>query len=186
MKFGVMRLRTWQADKKYADQFKPQLALIFQECKGFADVVEWAGDDEDRHGIDLIGETFGCRCACRVRGYYALCRFRDVTVRWKRPTGASTEWDKLPDHVVDWYLWAWEEYGVIKAWVFCDVDKMISEGIFQNPDRWRQVINADGTKGLAIPLSWLSAHGCIIKASGVARFIPKGNVDVYQPALILR
>lgn len=70
----------------------------------------------DFHVFTKVGDI-----AVRIRRY--PCAWRDWTVRYSRPSGAKTEYEKLKEGYGDFYLYAWEGEMPLRFqdWVLIDL-----------------------------------------------------------------
>jgi len=99
--------------------------------------------------------------AVRVRS--TDCIFRDFTVRSRTRCNLKTEIHKLRDGMADWYLYLWHKSNNSYDWVFLDIDKIRKSGLLDKS--YDEIPNGDGTWFIAIPLSDLRIHGCVINES---------------------
>jgi hypothetical protein len=163
-------LKTWKADKAWADRYWPQIVGVVREVAGDIITVREATPDEDtRYATDYVLTLESGDIACRVRRWDYWQRFGDITLRNSRPSGAMTEIEKLRQGWGRWYLYAWAKAeGDFGAWVFVDLDALRSSGLLDRSRGDHQ--NLDGSSSfVSLPLSELRQHDCLIRAGGAAQ-----------------
>jgi hypothetical protein len=110
-------MSTWQSDKGWSDRFIPE---IKRHC---ADVIlnEAPLEEDQKHNTDLIvlkgGET---RIACRIRRHKYISYKDDFTVRFARPNGTPTEFDKVISGWGDYFFYGFsdeEEKSLAHWWI---------------------------------------------------------------------
>lgn len=89
-------------------------------------VVRVASDDEDaKEATDYVIDIAPGTIACRVRRSEYEDRFRDLTIRWSRPSEAITEAAKIQAGWARWYLYCWESGGgELNDWIWVDLDHL--------------------------------------------------------------
>lgn len=119
----------WEQDKGWADGFGEQIRSILQRNVGQMVSVRSATDDEDaQRATDLVVTLDTGDVALRVRR--DDCRFRDLTLRYRRrPWGAlehpfvdGYEVDKIIEGYARWYLYLWTAGSTVKDWLLVDLD----------------------------------------------------------------
>lgn len=152
--------RTFEADKAWADTYMGQVRAIIEANAGKVTTVRIATASEDlEEATDCVLEVEGSgKIAVRVREARFLRKFRDVTIRSHRPSGAPTELAKLKAKLVRWYLYCWVEGGRIAVWVLWDVHRAVDHGLFEKRAERR---NSDGTRFIGVPIEDLRNTRCI-------------------------
>jgi hypothetical protein len=93
----------WGQDKRWADQFLPQMKRICGEHL----IGEAPAMEDAQHNTDLIVLTLApVRIACRVRKASYVARYRnEFTIRAGRPSGTKTELTKIVEGWGDYLLY---------------------------------------------------------------------------------
>lgn len=154
---------TWQRDKIEADRFIPAAAAVIRKVAPLVVSIEVATDYADQHeATDLVLRVDGGDWCFRVRK--PDCRWRDLTIRASRPSGAKTEWAKIGEGFGDFYLYAWttpESWpaGRFAEWIVVDLAKFRSHPIrlLGKPGT-----NPDGVRWLGWPRADLAAAGLLV------------------------
>ena len=105
-------------DWGWADQYIPDIKEILKTYAMHIVEFEVAPIDRDMtEGTDMVVRVSGGDVAVRIRR--DDCRFRDLTIRAWRKTGAKTEIDKIREGHIDFYLYCWteQEYGLIGDYI---------------------------------------------------------------------
>lgn len=158
--FGVQRYKKkFMRDLYWANKFLPEIKRILKTQAIWMISVQVATPDEDMSlGVDMVIRVEGGNVAVRIRR--ARCRWRDITIRIRRPSGVPTEIDKIKVGYVSWYLYAWTYKNQITEWVLVDVRRIVELGVFER--RWKSFSNRDGTRFIVIPISRLLKENCIV------------------------
>lgn len=105
----------WQKDKKWANQFLPQIKQIL----GLYLIGEAPQEEDVEHNTDLIVLRMNAvRIACRVRrsSYYERYA-EDFTIRAERPNEAKTELAKIVEGWGDYFFYGHAgERSLLRAW----------------------------------------------------------------------
>jgi hypothetical protein len=123
-----------------------------------------------KHATDLTLKVTGGDIAARLR--FPPCKYRDLTIRAQRDTGARTELAKIREGFAYRYFYGWiDENNNIAEWILVDLDKVREAGLL---DKERCLIpNGDGTYFISITVKELRDVDSIIvyqsKTSGVPR-----------------
>lgn len=97
----------WQADKRYADRFEPEIKRML------ADVFITAAPQliDELEATDLLMlEVRPYRIACRMRKYKYWHSYPDeFTIRLSRPSGTKTELEKIVDGFADFLFYGFAD-----------------------------------------------------------------------------
>jgi len=126
-------------------------------------------DDEDmKRATDFVLEvdanaTVAGRMRRLVSSTGRVLRERDLTLRLSRPSGVSTEEEKILSGWARWYLYIWTDSdGRITEWIFVDLDELRRNW----PALLRQsttMPNRDGSSTFrCIPAVGLQQQGCLV------------------------
>lgn len=125
-----------------------------------------------KEATDLVLKLSGGDIAVRVRGHKYLYPHPynteplsfDWSVRFKARYGHRTEIDKLREGFAKWYFFAManEDETDIFDYALLDLDKIRSEGILDQADRWMVHPNYDGSSGGYYPMRDLLDLGCVV------------------------
>ena len=152
----------WKEDKKWADGYFPEIKQIIKSKAGEIVDIVVASDEKDKsYATDYIIkiEKSG-DIACRVRK--PNCRYRELTLRYSRPSGIETEFSKIKGGYASWYLYAWATNGsVFGDWIFINLDKLRQSGLLN--EKWSIVPNWDNSSSfIGIPFFRLYDVGCVV------------------------
>lgn len=158
-------MKPWEIDDTWARGHGKEIAKIIRSLAGDILYVRAADEDEDIHkATDIVVGVKEGAIACRIRRPGYLETFGDMTIRYSRPTGTSTEFEKIKKGFGRWYLYAWTvwvgEDEKIESWVFIDLDRLRASGLLDNPE---PIYNLNGTSFIAISLEDLENAGCIVR-----------------------
>lgn len=150
---------SWQLDKWRADRYWHAIASLL-EGQGYAEPTATTRD-LDWAGVDIVAGD--CRIAWRCRDAKYL-KWRDITIRKSRPTGAKTELQKLQGGACDRLLWTWVADGEIVEYLLLDVDRM--QTLLCQESEPVHMPDAD-----FVPISWrdLNEAGAILSCSAGVR-----------------
>lgn len=174
-------LPSFEEDKKTADGYLEQIRAIVKQCAHIVIDISIASPEDDckratDYQIDVEGTTIGCRIR---NGVYFFDKFHDFTIRTSRPSGATTELEKIRTGVPRWYLYGWGNGSTIPAWIFVDMDTF-RETIIDTPNV-KDRANPDGTRFNGYSINQLAGAGCIVERSQyVSSYL---QVDVQQKPL---
>jgi hypothetical protein len=109
----------WQHDKRWSDQFIPQIREIVARHL----ILEAPLEEDVHHNTDLIVlYTSAVRIACRVRRAQYAERYADeFTIRSKRPGGTRTELHKVIAGWGDVLFYGFTVGGQVARWVLGDL-----------------------------------------------------------------
>lgn len=155
-------MRPWEIDDKWTKGYGKEVAEIVRSLAGEILYIRAADEDEDIHkATDIVVGVKEGAIACRIRRPGYLKAFGDVTIRYSRPTGTPTEFEKIKEGFGRWYLYAWAgKDGRFESWVFVDLNCLRASGLLDNPE---PIPNPDGTSFIAISLEDLEKAGCIVR-----------------------
>jgi len=156
---------TYKRDREWADSHLGQVEQILKDNMSSLVVVDTAPDAVDcKNATDMVIALTGGDVAVRLRRWN--CKYRDLTIRSHRDTGARTELSKIRDGFCNWYLYGWlNKLGRITEWILVDLGKLRSSGLLEGQ---RQISNHDGTYFIAISIPNLIQHDCIVVKEGIA------------------
>jgi len=162
-------LRSWTADKKWADRYLPEIKRVVRKVAGdIIDVSVANASDDQCRATDYIVTVSSGEIACRVRRWQYWQKYGDLTFRHTRPSGMTTEVAKLQQGFARWYLYAWaKDDNTFGAWFFIDLDIARSHGIFDK--KWPVTWNHDHSSAfIAISKEAFFNAGCVVSAGGEA------------------
>ena len=111
----------WEEDKRWSDIFIPEIKSILGQLL----IGEASVEDDQLKNTDLIVlELKGYRIGCRVRKHFYFTQYpNDFTIRCSRPSGVSTEFDKIMEGWGDYlfYAFANKEENRLIAWKLIDL-----------------------------------------------------------------
>lgn len=156
----VKRDWTWAA--AIEENAKPimQQAIL----NGFTHVKDSSQREDLEQGIDYVfgGQriTIGARC----RRIETTGTNRDVTIRWRRPTGARTERDKWRRGIFpDVYFFGWvSDQDDLDEYLVMNVRQFIASRLFDCPAGFNKT-RGDGVLFAFWPWQLLQDHGCIVE-----------------------
>lgn len=111
----------WREDKRWSDRFISEIGLI---CGKF--LITAAPEVEDKHyNTDLMVLSMSdVRIACRIRRHRYAAKYGDeFTIRASRPSGTSTELEKLLDGFGNFFFYGFANKSetTLAAWALCDL-----------------------------------------------------------------
>jgi hypothetical protein len=161
----------WESSKRRVNKYLPEIERIIRSIAG--DIIEFreSTPEEDQYtATDYVVTVAGGDIACRVREQLYWFKFGDFALRYSRPSGRITEFEKIKNGYGHWYLYAWTwrfSDNKLLAWIFVDLDKLRRSGLLDVP---RSPIpspdNSSEFVTFSLPELW--HHNCIIKAHGKA------------------
>lgn len=147
-------------DWRWSDGYLPEVRRILAENSLALFQFRIASAQQDmNHATDMLITTCGnLAIAVRVRrGEY---RYRDLTIRAVRTSGAMTELEKIRAGNGDFYLYGWTFGKRIPEWMLVNLQRLRASGLL---NRYTPIRNRDGaTAFIAIPHAVLSEHHCIV------------------------
>lgn len=110
----------WQHDKRWADQFIPQIREIVARHL----ILEAPLEEDVHHNTDLIVlHTPALRIACRVRRSQYAERYGDeFTIRTRRLYGTKTELAKIIEGWGDVFFYGFGDDAGIHRWLLGDLN----------------------------------------------------------------
>lgn len=113
-------MTTWQEDKKWSDQFLPEIKMILAEH-----LIGEPPEEEDAiRNTDLIVlKMEPARIACRIRSP-EYCKYKDeFTIRLERPSGTKTELSKILEGWGDYFFYGIADYNRhLQSWGLGDLN----------------------------------------------------------------
>lgn len=161
----------WKADKEKADRFLPEIERVIRSIAGdIIEVKESELEKDQQCATDYVITIDSGDIACRVRKYHYWKRFADVTLRYRRPSGRKTEFEKIKAGYARWYLYAWREVSwepKFCAWIFLDLDILRKCGLLNGEQE--EIWNHDHSSSfVSLSLAALWTNECIIRANDTA------------------
>lgn len=154
-----------QRDWNWSDGFLPDIQKILIQNAFYVFEVKGASAQQDlKQATDLLLTVSGKKSvAVRIRR--DNCRYRDLTIRARRTSGAKTELEKIKEGNGDLYLYGWAlGTNSVREWMLVDLHKLRASGLLEH--NWSLKKNTDNTtQFIAIPYSPLSECGCILAAN---------------------
>jgi len=154
---------SYKKDRAWADLLLPKIKRILLENLANISCIRTSSEEEDmKESADLIAEFLdGSPEKVAVRSRDILYKkYKDITIRSKRETGAATEIDKIKGGQISYYFYHWITPDSFE-WVLLDVKKMIEKDAFQYADP--EITNKDGlTFFVPIKIKKLRELGCIL------------------------
>ena len=117
-------------------------------------------EDDQQRATDLVITVLGGDVAVRIRRTKYISRFRDLTIRAWRASGAKTELQKIKEGFGRWYLYGWsDDQDKLYDWMLVDCDVLRTSGLLEKP----LIMNRDNRSGfIAITDKELRNSGCIV------------------------
>lgn len=123
-----------QHDWDWANQYMPEAFSVLKQNANFLVSFEIAPRDIDLKEVgDIVFSSNMGHVAFRVRRPGVA--FRDLTLRYRRSSGAQTEIHKIRSGFGRWYLYAWADgkmpngNGKFKDWILIDLDQFRDCGL---------------------------------------------------------
>jgi len=152
-----------QRDWGWSDSYLPEIRRILAQNALALFTFKIASHEQDiKQATDMLISVSGQK-AIAVRLRRAMYRYRDLTIRSFRTSGAQTELEKIQSGYGDYYLYGWTVDYRIPEWMLVDLHRLRLSGLLNTP---RQTIrNTDArTAFVAIPYTQLRDYGCVIAA----------------------
>lgn len=147
-------------DWKWADQYMSKIReILLLNASGIVD-FSIATDEQDlEESTDVILGTNEGKIAVRIRR--DDCRYKDLTIRAKRASGATTELSKIKNGFAKFYLYCWTDSNKqISDWILVDLDTVRNYGILENR---KLIANTDKTTWfIAIKHEELLKKNCLV------------------------
>lgn len=158
---------SYSDDKKFAEKFIPQITTILKNnAKHIVSIVVAPYEDDALRATDIIIKVESGDVAVRLRREGYLTKYRDLTIRSRRTSGATTELEKLKHGFARWYLYGWTSGNNITSWALIDLDIVRKQGIFNRS--WPEFPNKDRcTFFVAIPMRYLEENYCVIASDNI-------------------
>lgn len=174
---------SYKVDRHWSDKRMAQVTKILKDNAMHIVKIEIAPETRDtKEATDLIIEVTGGSVAVRVRR--SNTRYRDLTIRSRRPSGIPTELHKLREGFCDWYLYGWTDNGHISEWILVDLNQMRNTELFDKARR--EISNPDRSSWfVAISLGELFANGCLTSFDLQPATITKHKIRPLLPGLAL-
>jgi len=157
----------WESSKRQADKYRPEIERIIRSIAGnIIDVRESTPEEDQFNATDYVVTVSDGNIACRVREQYYWLKFGDFALRYSRPSGRITEFEKIRNGYGRWYLCAWTKRfsdNKLCAWVLVDLDRLRRSGLLDEP---RSPILSPDNSGEFVVFSLLELfqHNCITEA----------------------
>lgn len=134
----------WERDKQRADIFMPRIKSILGRLFiGDAPVME----DQEQATDLMVFHLAPLTIACRMREIEYLAKYpNDVTIRFSRPSGTKTEYDKIVDGWADYFFYGFGDFntGRIHAYKVIGL-KPFRAALLRNQVHWAIRDNYDGS-----------------------------------------
>lgn len=155
----------WSTDKQWSDKFIPFIKRILGEF-----IISDASFEEDAtQNTDLIVlKHDDIRVACRVRRYEYVIRYGyQFTIRYDRPMGTKTEFQKILDGwgTYFFYAFAGKTDDVFEKWFIGDLD-VFRTFISGHPDYARHAIENIDNSSRFLSFDCEGIDGFIVHSHG--------------------
>jgi hypothetical protein len=115
-------MKAWERDKAWADTLNPVIERIIRSQAGRLISISATGKYEDQQ-LAQDYRIGGANIASRFRRA-EKCGWRDMTLRWSRPSQVRMEIDKIRQGHVHWYLYGWAFQSGAVDWMLVDCRKI--------------------------------------------------------------
>jgi len=136
----------WEIDKKWADQFTPEIQAILGQT--FFELPTVA-DDQLRNTDLICFDMAGKRIGCRIRSNQYIRKYGyEITIRSSRPQGTKTEYQKIIEGWGDYFFYGFcnvTEETLIR-WLVGDL-KVFRETMIDKEVLGQTKQNTDGSSG---------------------------------------
>lgn len=150
-------------DWRWSDRYLAQVDAIISLHAHLMYRVEQADPQADMQQATDMLLTFEGTRSIAVRLRRAYYRFRDMTIRTVRVSGAMTELEKINAGHGDYYLYGWTQGDMIAEWMLVDLHRLRASGLLRQ--QWRVIHNRDAATGfIAISYKTLRQQGCVVAA----------------------
>jgi len=107
-------LNGWQQDKKWSDQFLPEIKSILGVHLIGEPPLE---EDQERNTDLMVLKMDAVRIGCRIRTIDYMGRYGDeFTIRAGRPSGIKTEMSKIIEGWGDYFFYGFGDDSGLKQW----------------------------------------------------------------------
>jgi hypothetical protein len=164
-------MNDWKIDKRWSDRFFPEIKRILGEHL----IGEASKEDDAEKNTDLIVlKLDAVRIACRVRRHKHLEKYgNEFTLRFRRPSGVKTEFDKVIEGWGDYLFYSFcnETETILSHWILGNLNALrlhIHKTNQRGAKCWREFQNPDRSATLAafryaeIP-DFIISTGCLDK-----------------------
>ena len=148
-------MSNYQEDREWSDTYDPQIKEILRfNAHHILDIDIASFEKDTTNSTDYIIRFKGGDIAVRIRR--PDCKYRDLTIRALRNSGAETELSKIKKGFAKLYLYGWiNKQNKISNWILVDLDKVREQKLWEDPKSPGQdrplIPNNDGTYFIAIP-----------------------------------
>lgn len=151
-------MTNYLSDKEWSETFINKVKKKISEISSQLTFVNDATIEEDTtQSTDLILDTIQGKIAVRLRR--PSCKYRDLTIRAKRDTGAKTELEKIKEGWGRWYFYGWvSDKNIIEEYIFVDLNKLRKTSLLER----LLIDNKDGTYFIAISKKELKDSDCLV------------------------
>lgn len=156
-----MRLRSlYQRDRDWSDTYISQVVKLLVSLGHHLVRIDVASLEKDnKQATDFEVRIKGGDIAVRLRR--PSVKFRDLTIRTHRDSGAKTELAKIKEGYAFCYFYGGlDTTDTISEWIFVDLDKVRETGLLEKERHIQH--NHDGTHFIGIPIRELYNAGCLI------------------------
>lgn len=159
-------MHNYQHDREWGDSYVSQVIRILMQLLPYLVEINTASIEMDtKCATDFTIRLKGGNIAVRLRR--SKYRYRDLTIRALRDTGATTELAKIKAGHGFRYFYGWiDENNNIAEWILVDLDKVRESGLLENrtliANRDPVTGKPDGTYFIAIKATELDQAGCLI------------------------
>ncbi|MBZ0279392.1 MAG: hypothetical protein K8L97_01545 [Anaerolineae bacterium] len=152
-----------QQDWGWSDSYLPEIRRILAQNALALFTIKVATYQQDiKQATDLLVSVSGQK-AIAVRLRRAMYRYRDLTIRAQRTSGAPTELEKIKSGYGDYYLYGWTVDYRIPEWMLVDLSRLRATGLLNSPQA--AIRNKDArTAFIAISYTTLRDYGCVLAA----------------------
>lgn len=165
---------SWEREKQWADRYLPAIQDVVEDNVGkiVQIVVEASSPEDDRtRGVDYRVRAESGDIACRIRRLTSTQSLRDLTLRYRVPSGAKTEVAKIAEGFGRWYLYAWAypDQIAFEDWMIVDLD--ILRRHWDVVASRLPIPNKDGSAFLAVSFESLCRIGAVVNATMVPKAV---------------
>lgn len=167
----------YETDAAWAQTHMPEIKEILTEHAGLLTTIKDASHEEDTtRATDLVLSIDTGAVAIRTRR--SNVRYRDLTLRSWRRSGAKTEVTKIQEGHCRWYLYCWTRLdGSIESWILVDLDILRASGLLEQERREIPNTNDGGaTRFIALSVQELKRAGCL-----TAYHVPTAGLIIPKP-----
>lgn len=165
-----LKNKPYEDSREWADGYLPEIGRVIRSYPVVGSIVsiKVANDEQDRQcATDYIVTVSNGDIGCRIREWKYWKLYGDITLRYERPSGIPTEFEKILNGYGRWYLYAWAKGDGFGAWVFIDLDKLRESGLLEEDHI--PIWNKDRSSSfIYLKVDRLARHGCVVAAGGEA------------------